>query len=247
MELGDGSMSNRLRNFLGKRPVEFNGVGFYSPTIDSIDEIGETVYSVYLALATFDKELILKHVFQLSDEDYAALESSDDYFVLTTIPATRMELCNALSFFTKSEVVYVSESNAYAVNDVIFLTQENYKDAVKIIKEQNGVFDEEKEVKKYRNKKAEEVYQKLLKERKKLRASKKDDSLSLKDVLSILCNAEGNGINIFNVGQLTIYQVYEHFDRLNLKEQHKRLLKVWANGYLDQNTTVPEWIVRSKI
>ena len=240
-------MPDRLRNFLGKRPIVFNGVELYSPTVDSIDEIGELKYYIYLALATFNKEQVLKILFGLSDEDYVDIEDYDDYLLLTSISDIIDELCNALSFFVKDKVEYDKDQNVFAINGRVFLGYGNYLDFVKIIERQNGIFESNPRNMNFKNEKAKQMYKKLLKLREKNQKTKSNDGLELKDLLSILCNAEGNGINIFNVGQLTIYQVYEHFERLNIKEQHTRLLRVWANGYLDKNTKLPEWIVKSKL
>lgn len=240
-------MPDRLRNFLGKRPIIFNGVELYSPTVDSIDEIGEIKYYIYLALATFNKEQVLKILFGLNDEDFLGVENYDGYLLLTSMPELIDELCNALSFFVKDEVEYDKEQNAFSVKGKIFLGYGNYFEFVKIIEKQNGIFESNVKNVEFKNKKAKEMYKKLLKFREKSRKVNSNDNLELKDLLSILCSAEGNGINIFNVGQLTVYQVYEHFERLNIKEQHTRLLRVWANGYLDKNTKLPEWIVKSKL
>lgn len=74
-----------------------------------------------------------------------------------------------------------------------------------------------------------------------------DEGLDLKDICSILCSAPDNGINILNIGDLTIYQVYEQFERLNIKEKHDRLLPVWANGHLGDKEKLPEWIIKTKL
>lgn len=99
MELGD-SIFDRLSHFLGK-PTIVHGIPVYSPTIDSIGDIGEIQYNVYLTLATFDKESILKLMFGLSSDEYSELENEDSYEVLTSIPVIANELINALSFFYK--------------------------------------------------------------------------------------------------------------------------------------------------
>lgn len=240
-------MPNRLRYFLGKSH-QINGLDIYSPTIDSVGEIGEVLYSIYIALATFNKEAILKHMFNVSDEDYERIEHEDNFDTLTLIPAVVLETQDALSYFTKSTVIFNPHSVTYNIGEKVLVSKENYLEFSSIIEKLNGLSEEseEKPKIKFKSESARKMYEELMKQKKKSK-NKNSDSLSLKDVLSILCNADGNGINVFNVSNLTIYQVYEHFERLQIKEQHTRLLRVWANGYLGEKDKLPEWIIKSKL
>ncbi|ALS22309.1 hypothetical protein IJ22_19350 [Paenibacillus naphthalenovorans] len=240
-------MNNRLRYFLGKRPVKIKNVNIYSPTIDAIDDIGEIQYNIYLAVATFNKEVVFKNLFNLSSENYEEIENEDAYELFVSIPAIRDVLKNALCFFTRENVEFDSILFAYVANNQVIIDKENYVEVSNVISELNGIVEEKNKSVKFKNKKAKELYEKREKLRVKYKKNTTDDSLGLKDILSILCNADGNGVNVFNVGQLTIYQVYEHFERLNIKEQHTRLLRVWANGYLSKDDKLPEWITKSKL
>ncbi|GAA4880633.1 hypothetical protein GCM10023310_71070 [Paenibacillus vulneris] len=237
-------MTDRLGNFLGL-PSEINNVKLYSPTIDSIGKIGEVKYNVYLTLASFNKESILKNIFGVSDENYLSIKNENSFDVLTSIPTVVNATKEAISFFSKCEIDFDHISSSYISSGSPIITKENYCEFSKIIKRLNGINEEDASIK-YKNEKTKMLHEKLLKLRAKYKKNE-NESLDLKDLLSILCNADGNGINIFNVGNLTIYQVYEHFERLNIKEQHTRLLKVWANGYLGKDDKLPEWIIKSKL
>ena len=236
-------MENRLRYFLGK-PARINHVNIYSPTIDSIAEIGELTYKLYVIVASFDKEVIFKNLFNLSDDEYSKIENEDTYDLLVSVPAIKEEMLKAYNFFTKENVKFDNNLFSFMINDKVFINKENYIEVSNIIKEINGILEEDNKLK-FVNEKAKQMYEKLQRLKNKYKKNK-DDSLDLKDILSILCSAEGNGINVFNVGNLTIYQVYEHFERLNIKERHARLLRVWANGFLGENEKLPEWITKSK-
>ncbi|NLY47352.1 MAG: hypothetical protein GX053_15430 [Tissierella sp.] len=235
---------NRLRCFLGKRPLEVNGVKLYSPTIDEIDEIGELKYHINLTLATFDKESILKNLFGATDEEYEKVENFDDYDILTISTNIIKHMEEAISFFTKQEVSFNKETNSFLLSDGSEITKENYKNISEAINFLNGI---EKKKEEPVNKSGKKY--KKLKELKELRKkyNKNNNTLELKDILSILCSVNGNGINIFNVRKLTIYQVYERFERFNVYENHIRILRVWANGLLKENSKLPEWIVKTKL
>ncbi|MFF2834290.1 hypothetical protein ACFVSK_21200, partial [Cellulosimicrobium cellulans] len=73
-----------------------------------------------------------------------------------------------------------------------------------------------------------------------------EDGMELKDICSILCIAPDNGINIHNIGEMTIYQVYEQFERMASKDEFNRALPIWANGHWDSKEKFPEWIKRTK-
>ncbi|MFL1671449.1 hypothetical protein [Paenibacillus dendritiformis] len=237
-------MTERLRCFLGK-PIAADKVSVYSPTVDQIGEIGEPLYNLYLLLATFDKEEVVKRLFSVDDDDWAQLEAEDDFLLLCSIPALQVSICDALRFFTRREFIYDEDVQAF-VSDEAVIDRHNYRDVVHAVKLVNGIAAAETPPVRFKNEKAKELYAKLQHFKAK-HARDNDNTLHLKDILSILCHAEGNGIHIFNVGELTIYQVYEHFERLNVRERHTRLLKVWANGYLGRDESLPEWMTRSKL
>ncbi|RNB59539.1 hypothetical protein EDM57_05195 [Brevibacillus gelatini] len=230
---------DRLRQFIGLPHVLPSGIKIYSPTIDAIAEIGEGVYNLYLSLATFNKYDIVTSLFKLSPEELSEINKFDDYEFLISTPLLP-EIENALSFFTQSKVVF--RDFAFYIRDNIFVSVATYNEISNKIRELNGL--SEKTKLKFRNARAERDYYRLQELRKKYNT---DDTLSLKDMCSILCNAEGNGINIFNIGKLTIYQVYEHFERLSVKESHRRMLKVWANGHLKEDFKLQDWLVKTKL
>ncbi|WP_010498383.1 hypothetical protein [Paenibacillus elgii] len=238
-------MCDRIRLFLGK-PICVNNINIYSPTIDGIAEIGEVVYNIYITLASFNKEVILKTLFGISNENYSLIENEDTFDILTSIPAVVHETEKAFSFFTKSDVKYDLTSSSYMVENLTFVNKGNYLEVSEMLKRLNGMAIDENKTIKFKNEKAKKMYEKLMQLKGK-NVNNDADSLELKDMLSILCNADGNGIDVFNIGKLTVYQVYEHFERLNIKEQHKRLLNVWANGHLSSEDKLPEWITKSKL
>lgn len=232
---------DKLQLFLGKPLILSPNIKLYSPTIKEISDLGEYGYYFHVTFATFDKRVLIDLANQLGED--VDFENIDSYELLTSDVNFVSGVEKSLSFFTKEEVKYDNIHNLFKVKDEAFITKDNFKQISQLIKIINGINNEEKELK-FRNEKARQMYLKMQKLKKQ---HSKDDGISLKDILSILCNADGNGINIFNVQDLTIYQVYEHFERMSMKENHKRLIPVWANGYLGENQKLPEWIAKSKL
>lgn len=232
----------RLQLFLGQGIPITEHVSLYSPTVQKIADIGEDTYQFYYNLATFNVD-VLSSLELFSEEKLNQHEHISNFAWFTSSPALAEWVAQALSFFCRQEISFYSPGSFFYLNQEKLVHSGNYKEIAAIIKELNGVQEEEPKMP-FRNTRAKKLYEKLQKARKKHSSA---ETLELKDLLSILCQAEGNGIHIFNVGQLTIYQVYEHFERLNLKENHKRLLGVWSNGLLKENHSLPEWIIKSKL
>lgn len=230
---------DKLQLFIGLPVTTESGCRLKSPTIQSIAEIGEGLYHFYLSLATFNKDSIVSALFHPTTEEWHEIESYDDYQFLISTPLLS-EIEHALSFFTEGKVKFFE--GTFYLDSIPFLTEQNYKNLAIMIQEINGL--EKKEKPKFKNKKAEDMYHRLQQMRKKYH---KDESLSLKDICSILCNAEGNGVTVFNIGKLTIYQVYEHFERLSVKESHRRMLQVWANGHLKEDVKLQDWLIKTKL
>lgn len=236
--------TNRLGLFLGQPLTTDTDVNIYSPTINHIALNGYEDYLIKLTLCSFNKETILSGLFGSDEETLNDISNENDFDILTANPNLVSHICDALSFFVQETVHFDSIYQAFMVDGKILATKNNYQYITEIIKELNCVSDNEDKLK-ASSKKAQEMLKRMQMFEQKQK--KQDDGLEIKDVLSVLCSANGNGINIFNVGQLTIYQVYEQFERLTTKDSFDRLLPVWANGHLTGEAKLPEWIKKTKL
>lgn len=237
---------DRLLAFMGK-PINFYGVDIYSPTVNEISSISELQYRLFLIFSTFDKEKILQNIFKVSDDDYEMVENTDDYEVLTGHPVVSKYISEAISFLTKKEVMFDGKTKSFFVLDdqnksKYFLSEKNYLEFQEVVYNLNGL--EKKEKTAFKNDRVKKKYKQMMALKNQYN---KGNDFELKDMLSVLCNADGNGINIFNIGELTMYQVHEQFERLSIKEKHYRVLQVWANGLLKENDKLPEWIIKTKL
>ncbi|MFD0712293.1 hypothetical protein [Paenibacillus sp. GCM10027626] len=239
-------MFNRLSAFLGK-PLPFHGVSVHSPTIDEIADKGYAHYQIHLILATFDKEGVLLHLFGISEQDYAPLAEQDSFDLLTSHSQIAQHIADSLSFFVKADVSYLPEENSFACDGTLFLDKTNYQEWITLIQQLNGMTDSSKKTElQFKNERAKRLYNEMQRQKRKLSANQQD-ALELKDILSILCSVEGNAVSVFNVGSLTIYQVYEQFERLSLNYKRQTLLPVWANGYLGEGEKLPELFTKTTL
>jgi hypothetical protein len=236
---------SRLEAFSG-RPCKFNKLLVYSPTVNDILDVGEETYYYHLIFTSFNKEKILLELFNLDKEKYENVKDENDYDVLVSHPSIVQYICDSFSFFLRKNVTFSSGNNSFISEEQTVCSRDDYEKLSFVINQLNGAEKEKKKKTNFSSSKAKELLEKRNEMLKKINKDS-DDGLDLKDILSILCVADGNGINIFNVLDLTIYQVYEHLERMSLKESFDRLLPVWANGHLGEKEKLPEWIKKTKL
>ena len=238
---------DRLKAFLGLPYPLAPGINLYSPTINEIGVIGHVDYMINVQLSLFNKKKILLDLFGIDEEVYNKIENEDDYSVLIDHPDIRNYIAKALSFFVKDDVVFKTESQSFYVAEKEFINKTNFQSVASIIRKLNAVPDDIGPGE-LRSNKPNSKTAKLLEEMKSFekKISSGDDEMELKDICSILCIAPDNGINIHNIGDLTIFQVYEQFERMASKDEFNRALPIWANGHWDSKEKFPEWIKRTK-
>ncbi|WP_168122024.1 hypothetical protein [Paenibacillus sp. HB172176] len=239
---------NRKKAFLGKPIILPSGVKLYSPTIDEIDELDDRLYYLYLLFASFNKHEIFTKILDFSDKDFEYYQGSNSYYALTKDPILTEKICESLSFFTKEKVLYDEKATCFHINENQVCNATDYHSFSNLIKQLNGIGELDQSEVKFKNEKAKRVFSKILKLKENSKKVNNKNQLDIKDILSILCNAPDNGIDIFNVSKLTIYQVYEHFERFQLKETNRRHLPLWTNGrQLQEGSELPEWILKTNL
>ncbi|WP_028588884.1 hypothetical protein [Paenibacillus massiliensis] len=236
---------DRLQLFLGLPFLVKEAVPLHSPSIEEVGSLGYMQYSIYLMLCSFRKQDILQRLYGISLEELHTIADMDDYEVLTDHPAVIRDIAEALSFFTRQQVSFHSETASFRVHEHVLVDAENYQAIAKVIACLNGIKDTTEQAKSFPSERARRMYEQMMAFEEAIH-SKDESGLELKDVLSILCCAGDNGLNIFNIGRLTVYQVFEQFERMSIKDRFKRLLPVWANGYLDEKTEF-EWIKETEL
>ncbi|WP_216638210.1 hypothetical protein, partial [Brevibacillus brevis] len=179
---------DRLQMFLGMPFSTDTNCKIKSPTVRSIAEIGEGMYNFYLSLASFNKDELIKALFNPSFEEMEEIQEYDDYNFLISTPLVS-EIERALTFFAGSNVIFLNDM--FLIDGLTLVSLDNYKEISRVIQELNGI--QEKEKPKFRNKTAEKNYYLMKEMEQKYNVN---ENLSLKDICSILCNAEGNGINV---------------------------------------------------
>ncbi|MGV2887101.1 hypothetical protein, partial [Paenibacillus taichungensis] len=184
---------DRLALFLGNPYVLESGLKIYSPTVNEISLIGYQDYMVKLTLCSLNKDTILVDLFGVSSDVIDEISHLDDFEVLIDKEAIRDHIAESLSFFIHGEVKFDPIYQAFMLEDRVLISSSNYLEVVDVIKQLNCSKTETEKLN-TTSIKAQEMLKKMMMFEQKQK--KQDDGLDLKDVLSVLCAANGNGIDI---------------------------------------------------
>ena len=169
-----------------------------------------------------------------------------------------LDLMRALTtFITEPVLVDVNAKRIY-IGDLKhkrYMTENEFRILQHILRVQNMIPDdlsEEEEIpenedprmRKFREKRKLLAY---AKKKKREKASEDEEAPEFEDLVSSVCSMEGNGITILNVGDLTIYQLYNQLYRGNYKEEYNNNLQSIFAGADPKKIKMKHWIRRLEI
>lgn len=220
---------------LAGEPIKFYDIGYIHPfTIGDIKNIGgEEQFNIYLNVLTMNKDMLKVPQDEENDVDndkqfeelnditnldlICLLNMSDSYFHSTYI--------KAMNFIFKEEV-NLTEYGIYIgkLEEGKLIDSKKYDELIEIIKIQNCLQKQDNiDEMNPSSDKARELLKKRKKLREKVNQLKNKDGendgepLTIDDLVSILC-ANGNGINVFNVWDLSFYTFNDQFNRMKMFE-----------------------------
>lgn len=239
---------------LSPAPVNIENVGgIISPTLKDISSIGINTYQYYLTILQMDLKTYFtligqaEEFEQLSDEDKMSL----NIFDLLTMSTPSIDLLqNILNFFFKENVIYSSEHKIFFVqseDEVIgTITKEHYPEICDLICQRNRIqSNHEEDLSKVKSKKALEIMNKLKKGRaEKSKQASADKNMELGNIISAVAN-KSQSLNIINIWDLTVYQVWDCFSRLSNNSIYDiQSMSVAAWGNKDNFFDATAWFKR---
>lgn len=184
-----------------------------------IRQIGYSQYSGYLSVLLSTPEDYLEALGV--DASSVSNLPHDSLIFMTLFPSLRNELISAVSFFIDKPLLYDEEVGYLIGEDTLNL--EDLRDVRSIILQMCCVEDTVTPPKKFRNEKARKIYE-LIQSRKAEQAQsakksrKENPDTALPNLISAFC-AFSPSYNLTNVWELTIYQFYDQYHRLDSKIQ----------------------------
>lgn len=241
------SQINELSLFRGS-PIKFQNVGLVHPfNVGDIETLGEELYEKYLQFLTIDEER-LKNILKIEDKEFTTYE-----FIVVNCMNDK-EFCgliiDALSYIFKEPVSF-SEHGFFYVGELEeqrYLFHENYNDFKKILRLQNCLDKKEEIVEENpANAKAAELLRRRNEVREKLKKAKSGEGepLAWEDLISILC-ANGNGITVDNVWNLSVYAFNKQFVRMKMLEEFDISVRSLLAGAKQEDVELVHWMSKSE-
>ncbi len=193
-----------------------------------------------------EKELILRikdEYEKMLDEEKSNIQTLSilafDFKIMDTIEkALDFFLVEQIKYFPKEKSFFVFDGTKDDKGNLIptgRIDDSNYSIIVDLILQKNSVVKKaaNEDEKKVKNQKALEILKKLKKGQEELDKVKKfDKKMELGNIISSVAARNKNGLNILNIWDITIYQLYDQFNRVNINDTQDRTLtsvSVWGD------------------
>lgn len=199
------------------------GVGnFRPPVVKDLKPtgIGLWTYNLYLNVLSWEKEDFLNQVRTVTKKEYKPLDNDKVtvFDAMTLLANWRELLRESMAFFIMEDIVWDDENGVFFTYDkntkekVGAIYKDNFEDVKDVILQLNyiNVGESAKPIS-HTSKKSQELWEKAQKYLKDSASKKpKDKSYELGNIISKLC-AAGIGYTLFNIYDLTIFQLYDQF------------------------------------
>lgn len=202
--------------------------------------VGYEKYIIYLNHLSLEKKDIVslfeKQEYETEDEKalIAYLKEQDGVFdILTWFPMFRNLLVEALGFWVIGRLNYEESSKSILISNlkgetVGAITKSNYGEVSQKIRQINNMEPITKPQLTFKSEKARLLYEESLAGEKALKASRpQDETRSFENILSVVCSLSQN-YNFNNVGELTMFQLHELFERLVIDREYAVSSLRWA-------------------
>lgn len=228
-------------DLLSPEPIHIKDIGcIKSPTLREISKIRYVQYNQYLNVLLFTPEDYYNNCEKDKVEWFKSLDddSKSKIFLYDLIISNQLILylyLEAFNFFFEETVAFNPTTNIFVLyesDDSIANKEEpigtingdNFYFVCDVILQRNNIFKDcaNEDFKRVKNKRALEILKKLKKGQEQQSKQNKDDKkIELPNVISALC-AFHNSLNMTNIWDMTVYQVYDQFKRV----QHNSIYNI---------------------
>ena len=187
-----------------------DGVTIRQPRLRAIcaQDIGEERYSLFVGLFNLTPTDLLGKDNPIVPKEI--VEHMHTFDLLTGFEDQRNMLTDALRFFLGEEVEYVPADRCYRTESDGIITRETFDDMTPVIMQINCVKQRRETAKTFANAKAQKIFEKIQKAREEQKRGSADPNFTLSNIISKL-SSKHPSLNLLNVWDLTIYQLYDQF------------------------------------
>jgi hypothetical protein len=224
-------------------PIQVGNVCKVHPLkLREIKDIGEDVYNQNLFFITLNKEKLKDN--EIFNQEILTQLSDYELFILLYVqdPYFQQSITHFFNLIFKEPQISLHQEGFFYLGDISekrWITEDIFNQITQIIKKQNLLQEEEKQFRPA-NDKARELIEKRKKIMQKLQKQNKQDGLKLSDIVSIVSSYSPD-INILNVWDLTVYQLYNAYIRLLVKDSFEREFAQYLQGADPQKLNLKHW------
>lgn len=211
-------------------------------TLESVTEIGymEFQNNVNLMMLTLDDMINAVEDFEVNAMLKANKHEYKVFDMYTASPEMSDVLIGSLKMIFRTSEVYLEGSDMnnlrISIDDKYIIDRNNFDEIVKVVEVQNNpsVSSDSEDEYNPSNAVAKSIADKIQKGKDKVNKSKAMESggegINLADMISAV-STMSNSINKLNIWDLTIYQLYDEFARLNKIDNYKLQIQasMWAS------------------
>ncbi|MDL2301467.1 hypothetical protein LJC58_03835 [Lachnospiraceae bacterium OttesenSCG-928-D06] len=252
---------------LSFEPLKINNVGsIISPKLKDVSKIGFNQYQEFISVLLLDVDGYIEYFnkskpYYLQSLPKNEVQSIDILLKNDTLPnifsfilidkIIRESILKALNFFFTETVIFNEEISAFILKDssldndseqIIGIINDKVYDAIiNIILQRVNIQkrSQEQSKKKFKNKIAEQIYKKT-NSLKKNREKQTDYKFEMPNIISAL-STHHQSINMINIWDLTVYQLYDQFMRQRLEDTytiHSSSVSYWGDPKNNFNDTL---------
>lgn len=226
-----------------------------------LPEVTYKTYSLYLSLMLMKPLSYFEQINPDLHEQYNAMSDEDKsiismFNIIANDQKLREQYCKALSFFMDETVLWdaaynvfitcsrVDNKTADSLTPIGAISEQHFAEVCDVILQLNGVDrnEEQFDEKKVKNKYALEVLRKLKKGIQTMKKKNKHDpKMELPNLISAI-SCKHNSINLTNIWDLTVYQLYDQFHRLQINNVYNiKSMSLAAWGDKNNTFDYSEW------
>lgn len=199
----------------GGDKIEVDGIVFKQPKLRDIKKIGTQTYYAYISFLLVSAE---EYLMSIKREDLIPFFKQHNltmFDIYRDNPYERQFFIEALSFFIDGEIVF--KNGVFLLNNTNIINKENYPRILEVIGEINCL-KVNKQQETFANEKARKIAEKIQQAKQKRSNVQSKDSVSLADIISAVASRK-ESLNLLNIWDLTIYQLYDHYNRLIVEDE----------------------------
>lgn len=236
MEYNLENIDYRSKLLFGK-PVIFKNIIIHPLKIWEISEYSFEKYNKFLYFISFNK-IEIQEALKVFDEI-----SLYDFILINIVADQSNEFLNIFlemfSLILKEELIF-SSKGYFFTNTGIRIDNENFRNIVDIIKDQNVIKNREEKITTKKEQDYKEMLRKAKEKHKEYLKATGNTETDLLDIISSLA-ARHPSLNLFNICELTVYQLLDQFKRINLIDEYFVNIDFLLAGADKKNINLNHW------